>query len=256
MDRKEITQLLQKTLEPRAHVLAMWEMGSRAFGRIDAWSDIDLLLLVQEDSTHASFEIIEKALATLAPIDHKWRVPEPTWHGHSQALYHLENTPEFLVLDLVIIKETADTLFLEMERYGKPTIYFDKTGRVKTKHLDPVSWQKHVEETYRSTVDSFPFYQGIVRKQIARKDTFDAFAFFHKLTLGPIVTLLGLLYRPERFDFGLRYLHSDLPPAVQKKLLNLLFVSNLEDIKIKQKRAETYFEELKFDYENARSSTA
>ncbi|MFZ5541313.1 MAG: hypothetical protein ACOY5V_16400, partial [Pseudomonadota bacterium] len=31
-------------------------------------------------------------------------------------------------------------------------------------------------------------------------------------------------YRPERFDFGLRYVQSDFPPEVQQRLAHFAFV--------------------------------
>jgi hypothetical protein len=34
------------------------------------------------------------------------------------------------------------------------------------------------------------------------------------------------VHRPDRFDFGWRYLHHDLPPALQRDLAQLAYVAD------------------------------
>lgn len=64
--RDEALSAMRAALEPLDHVQAMWEAGAIAFG------------------------MVENTLRTLSPIGLKYRLPEPIWHGHSQAFYRLE----------------------------------------------------------------------------------------------------------------------------------------------------------------------
>ena len=39
---------LRQSLEPKKHILAMWEGGAAAFGRVGRWSDIDLMVAAKD----------------------------------------------------------------------------------------------------------------------------------------------------------------------------------------------------------------
>jgi predicted nucleotidyltransferase len=86
-------ELIIATLEPKDFVLALWQGGSAAHGSTDEWSDIDIQVIVEDDRVEETFDIIEESLKTLSEIRFKWRVPEPTWHGHSQCRDCLLATP-------------------------------------------------------------------------------------------------------------------------------------------------------------------
>jgi len=80
LDRHVILAALRHTLEPDDRVLAMWEGGSAAFGRLDAWSDLDIVLLVDDDATESTLVALESTLASLSPISLRHRLAQPTWH--------------------------------------------------------------------------------------------------------------------------------------------------------------------------------
>ena len=64
-----IATAVTAALQALPDVLAGWEGGSAAFGKVDAYSDIDLEYLVADD---ASFELLyaaaEQAIETVSPI--------------------------------------------------------------------------------------------------------------------------------------------------------------------------------------------
>src|SRR5438309_5669227 len=102
LNRDEILSTLQNACEPLDWVHAMWQGGAAAFNRVDEWSDIDLQLNVDDDRIEDAFELVEKTLATLSPVDLKYRIPEPTWHGFSQMFYRLRDASKYLLIDLSI----------------------------------------------------------------------------------------------------------------------------------------------------------
>ena len=104
--REQIIQALQQALLAKSFVYAMWEAGSAAFGRLDEWSDIDLHVDVADEQVSTVFEIVEAALESLSPIELKYEVPQPTWHGLAQTFYRLRDTGDFLVIDLAVVKHS------------------------------------------------------------------------------------------------------------------------------------------------------
>ena len=110
--RESILGALQRAIEPQPWAKAMWEAGSVAFGRADEWSDIDLQICVDDDFVAPVFELVEQTLLTLAPIELKYELPQPTWHGHAQTFYQLHGPSPFLLIDLAVVKLSAPEKFL------------------------------------------------------------------------------------------------------------------------------------------------
>lgn len=52
--------------------------------------------------------------------------------------------------------------------------------------------------------------------------------------------LLRMRHCPERWDFGLRYLDRDLPPAMCDEIRDLVFVRDLKDLGAKHGRATSW----------------
>jgi len=50
VSRDLIVQAMTEALEPLSYVHAFWEAGAAAFNRIDEWSDIDLYIVVDDDT--------------------------------------------------------------------------------------------------------------------------------------------------------------------------------------------------------------
>ncbi len=102
--RAEIISALCEALEPLDSCRALWLGGSEATGRTDALSDIDIQAVVRDDAIESTFAAAERALTPLSPIARRYRVPEPSWHGHSQTFYTLRDCPPELMIDFALSK--------------------------------------------------------------------------------------------------------------------------------------------------------
>ena len=156
--RKNIIDTLMTTLKPLDYVNALWEAGAASFNRIDEWSDLDLMVDVEDERVGDTFESIEKAVLTLSETGVKFRLPEPTWHGHSQIFYRLKKASPFLFLDIVVIKKSNEGKFLQFQIHGEPIVHFDKIGVVKNDPIDSKSFLNRIEkrlETLKTTFDLF-----------------------------------------------------------------------------------------------------
>jgi predicted nucleotidyltransferase len=240
-DRTRIVDALRQRLEPDERVLALWEGGSAAWGRLDDLSDLDLLVLVRDDAAEGILGLLDACLEAISPIATRFRLPAPTWHGHEQCFYRLRDCSEFLILDVVVMHESAPDRFLERERHGEGIVVFDKTGQIVPARLDRIDFRSRVERKLDQLEKSFPLFQSLVRKEALRGHDLDALAFYQSQTLAPLLTVLRIRHCPERFDFGLRYVERDLPADVVRHVRRLWFVGNLGEILSSQRQAEELF---------------
>jgi hypothetical protein len=241
LDRSRILAALRQALEPEASVLAMWEGGAAAWARTDAWSDIDLQVLVEDQQVGAVFTLMERTLESLSPIELRFAVPQPTWHGHDQVFYRLRDADENLLIDLAVMKRSSKNQLRERERHGERVIHFDKTGEAAPIALDRTALKRRIEDRLTQLRVAFSMFQCLTKKELLRGNPLGALVFYHSHTLGPLLTLLRIRHCPERFDFGLRYSALDLPAEVTKALEDLWFVGAASEIAAKRDKAEKMF---------------
>jgi hypothetical protein len=230
-------------------VHALWEGGSAAFRRDDAWSDVDLLACVDDERVAETFAAVEAELQRIGGIEAQFVVPEPAWHGHAQRFYRLRGQEPWLVLDLCVVKRSNPNRLLEREIHGDAVFLFDKIG-VATAAAPPADGASH-EKKLRARIEHLRartrLLAHLVEKECRRRHPLDAFGFYQSLILAPLVEMLRIRYDPWRHDFGLRYLHDTLPPPLSRRLQELCFVRNLDDLQSKQRIALRWFDDLATD---------
>ena len=241
--RQQIIDLLRETLSALPAVRAAWLGGSDASGRTDRYSDIDIQALVADEAVAIVFTAVTNALATLAPIDRQYRLPEPTWHGHSQTLYRLQNVPPWLLVDLVLMKESSppEKRFLEMERHGRQVILFDREGVIQPPPFDRESHQAAMRDRLADLVARFDLFHSFVDKVIRRGDVVEATTIYQGQTIRPLIELLRMRYCPDRYDFGPRYLDRDLPADIHEQLKQLMLYRDLDELQRHQAAAVALF---------------
>lgn len=232
--RDRISSAVTEALRPLPAVLAGWEGGSAAFGAVDAYSDIDLDYLVADD---ASFELLyasaERAIETVSPIT----------ASHTPVTgryYKLRDGGDFLLVDLIFRRVGEPDHHLEDERHGDRLPLFDKGDWLRRRSPDEGALALKRDERYRELQTWFPMSQVFVRKAILRGQEVEAVNAFWACTLKPLAELLRMRYCPVRWDFGVRYLDRDLPPAVYRQVQDLVFVRDLGDIETKLARATAW----------------
>jgi hypothetical protein len=243
VDRERILDALRQALQPRPDVWAFWEGGSAATGRLDAWSDMDLQLICDDDRVQDVFGAAEEALRSVSPIELCWRVPEPAWHGHSQRFYRLRDAGPYLMIDLTVMRRSASMRFTEPEQHGRVLVYFDRSGLLAPPPFDAEAFRARMRADLDNLRDMFPILQPLVEKELLRGRVLDALSFYHSLTLRPLVTVLGMLHRPLRYTFGLRYLNHDFPRDVVQQLEALAYVADPQDLLAKHARAQALFQD-------------
>jgi hypothetical protein len=235
---------LRARLEPLPFVHSMWEGGSAAFDTDDELSDIDLQLDVDDDQVEAAFAEVRAALESLGPLDFRWELALPTWHGYPQHFYHVAGSPEFLYLDLVVRPLGQEQRLTEREQHGEPRIHFDKRGLVQASALDRAAHAEKVRARYQTLRTSFAMLAGLCRKELLRGDLAAAVGFYHTHTLRPLVEMLRIKHCPERHDFGLRYLSRDLPAEDAQRVTRLCFFGSAAELSERHAEAVAWFTEV------------
>lgn len=254
IERAQLLEAVQSALEPLDYVHSLFEAGSAAFGRADALSDIDLTADVEEGREDEAFAAVEAALARLAPIELRWIIPLPTWHGMAQRFYRLAGSPPHLMVDLTLRPAAQPEHFAERELHGEPQILFDKRGLVTSIPSDPAKLRAAAGARVETIRVLIPLLEHLVTKELQRGHPTDAVGYYQNLVIRPLVELLRIHHCPARHAFGLRYLDWDLPPADLARLTPLLFVRDPEDLAAKHAAAVAWCGEL-LDAEDVRGWT-
>jgi hypothetical protein len=245
ISREKTISALVDALEPLPYVHAFWEGGAAGFNRVDQWSDADLQMVVDDDRVEEIFELLEETLRALSEIDVKYRIPEPTWHGHSQCLYRLKDASPYMMIDIAIMKANSEAdRFMEASIHGKPHVFFDKTGVVQDKPVDVDAHIEKIKARLDALKNMFDLFWILTTKEINRGNSIEAVSFYMNYTLRPLVEALRIKHCPIRFFYNTRYVHCDLPPEVVTRLETLYFPKDTETMGAFREEAETWFWEV------------
>lgn len=236
--REQISGVVCSALEPLPDVLAGWEGGSAAFGAIDSYSDIDLFFLVNDNASFDHlYATVASSLRGLSPIT-------LCHDGAAGRYYQLKAAGEYLMVDLCLLRVSAPDRYLDVERHGRLRPLFDKGEWLHPRSSDLTAVANKREERRRELQEWFITSQIFVNKAIRRGHQAEALAAYWAATLKPLAELLRMRHSPARWDFGMRYMHRDLPPATYEKFCDLMFVRDPMDLEAKWAAAGAWGAEL------------
>jgi hypothetical protein len=148
-----------------------------------------------------------------------------------------------LLIDTAVIQHSAPDKLLDEPLHGKAVFYFDKLGVAQVPAFDWSGLKERLDKRVETIHKAFDLYQCMVTKEVYRQNPLDALMFYNSCTLRPLVEALRILHTPARHGFGIHYAYIDLPGEVAKRLEELYFVRDLEDIGRKREEAEGWFYE-------------
>lgn len=241
LTREQIIETIRAAAEPLAEVNAMWLGGSDAFGLADVYSDCDIQLDVADGTEEEAFVAIESALELLSPIELRWVLPIPTWHGHHQRFYKLRDANSYSLVDLLLIARSSERRLNERELHGEPVVLFDKLGVIHSAANDKEALRAQLAEQLKDHKLRASMFEGFFLKELKRGNAGGAFMEHVTFVIRRLQQVLRMRYSPHRFEFSLRYAVQDLPPEVTKELTELCFVRDLDDLAMKHARAMEWF---------------
>jgi hypothetical protein len=238
-----IVLALAAELEPLPFVDAMWEGGAAGFDRLDEWSDVDLYVVTADDRVSETFQAVERALARLSPIRHKYEPAWPPESGIAQAFYRLEEASEYLMVDLAILKRSAPDKFLEPELHGRAIFAFNKGGAVRVPRLNADEFVRKLLDRRDRLAMRMALFGHFVSKELLRRNALGALEAYQRIVLDSLFQVLRMRYYPSHYSYNVRYVRYELPSEVVRRLEELSFVRSLDDISDKCRMAMDWFRE-------------
>lgn len=243
LERKEILDNLVDALKPLNYVYAMWQCGSAAFERVDQWSDIDVVVDVEDDRVKDIFEFTDKALQVLSPIEYTYECPQIMSPGAYQKVYRLKNTSEFLVVEVCAVKHSSNNKFLHKEIHGDVFVHFDKKNVTEVKPIDKEKMVEKLILRIQQIEKLFNIYQFLIKKELNRSNDIEALEYYRNFSVNPLLELLRIRYCPYRYSFKTRYIYYDLPKDIVNKLHPFYYIKDGVDLGLKHKEVINWFNE-------------
>ncbi len=195
--------------------------GSAVTGGWDDHSDLDVEAWCSGDAV-ATYDAVLGLVRDEFALDHVWELPAATWPDGRQCFIHLQpdaadlSRPTLLV-DLVILA-TPERLTMDTRRHGTPIVLHDPDGVLVLEDDDEAEMAGARHLAIEQTASRRQTAAWLVERAIARDDLAEATALHLRFAVEPLVRLLRIQHCPARFDFGLRYLRTDLPDGFAERV--------------------------------------
>jgi len=194
---------------------------------VDRYSDIDVWLDVRDGEEQAIFDEVERVLAELARIDFTYE----SEHSHPkirQKAIHIESTSEYLLIDVCIQSHSRDFEFIKGIN-DELLVVFNRGG-IRYRDADEAELNQFLTDRVHHIKNIFA-QQTRVLSKIERGEFLEAWMYYTKWTLQPLVELLRIRYVPRKFEYYFKHVHKDLPGEVVSQLEDLVRIKSIEDIR-------------------------
>jgi predicted nucleotidyltransferase len=237
--RGVIISTLRDALEKDSGILAVWLEGADATGNVDTFSDIDVCCSVSAGNMDAAASRAQAALESLGKLD---LVENSSREDDFQmTVFHLEGTSPYLLIDFNIYVGRGSQ-FTEGDALERPLILFDRAGVTRflpdDHHLAAIQRAERLQVLRNTTAQS-----ARIEKYIRRRNFLEAFGYYHKWLLMPLVEVLRMRYTPLHPDYYIVHISRHLPPVVLQRLEDLFKIDSLEMLETKIPAARSFFEE-------------
>lgn len=245
INREMIIQKLRQGLEPMDYVNAMWLEGADAIGKVDSYSDLDIYIDIADEYENQSIKDVENILSTIAELDYKYVMK----HGHPklrQRIYHLKGTSEYLMIDFcwqLHSRNKEEYVYISNDDIEAALVIFDKANVIRYKDYSEADYT--ASNSARIEECKYRYSQhDRVMKYVHRGMYLEAYAYYNRYVLQPLVELLRIIYTPAHVDYYLVHISQHIPQAEVSKLESFAKIASLEDIREKIPMAQSWFSEL------------
>ena len=199
--------------------------GSAVTGGWDDHSDLDVEAWCSGDVV-ATYDAVLALVRDEFSVDHVWELPDSAWPDGRQCFVHLQpdaadlSRPTRLV-DLVVLA-TPEQLTMDTRRHGTPIVLHDPERLLHLEDDDEAQLEAARRAAVEQTAARRQTAAWLVERAIARDDLAEATLLHLRFGVEPLVRLLRIQHAPARWDFGLRYLRTDLPEGFAERVEALL----------------------------------
>ncbi|EQB86764.1 putative nucleotidyltransferase [Clostridium punense] len=240
-----IIKRLKEELEPLQYVHAMWLEGADAIGQADEYSDIDIYIDIEDEYEQESIHKVENILSRISEIDYKYVMN----HGHSklrQRIYHLKGCSEYLMIDFcwqLHSRDKEEYVYIKGNTIEAAKVIFDKSEVIRYKDYKEEDYKSFNIEALEECKYRYSQHCRVV-KYIHRGMYLEAYAYYNRYVLEPLIHVLRMIYTPAHAHYYLIHISQHLPEFEVEKLQYFAQISTLKDIEDRIPLAEVWFSEL------------
>jgi predicted nucleotidyltransferase len=240
--RNDILSYLEEGLKEHPKIFAMWLEGSDGTGSADKYSDIDLVLDVEDGFESETLSLCGELLKKLSPVDLSYE--EPIQNPQMRyKVFHLKNTPEQLFLDISVQSHSRKIHFVKQNDSEVPKVIFDKKKVIKYKNINEVELKEElIERLYHleNTINQ----KARAEKYVKRNKFIEAVGYYQKFVITPLIELLRIKYKPINYNYYIVCISKHLPRDVTLQLEELYKINSINDISVYIEQAYNWFYEV------------
>jgi predicted nucleotidyltransferase len=225
MDLKIIDEL-KSSLEQDSTIHAMWIAGSVAEGNNDELSDVDLWMDIDDGQEQRVLDKIEKFLATKGTIDVNFG--EGLAPPFTHMIYHLAHMDPLHFIEVNLHSHSHK--FGLFDSLRKIKVLFDKDNTTKFKPLDPITYDKMLNERKKFLLEKIELGEMSVRKEIQRHQFLEALHNYQFWLVEPVIELARIKHVPLKITYGLKHGSRDLPKDAVTAIESLYIINSFEDL--------------------------
>ena len=228
LDRNYIIKYIKDYAMSKDYVYAMWLEGADGLNQVDEYSDLDFWFDVEDSKRNSFINDLVKHLSLLGKIDS--RMDQSTKEIY-QSNVHLENTSEYLTIDLAAqndSRDRADTCFTNGSITEVPLVIFDRKNIISFHDQSKIN-EDELNAIFEEKKNRILQYSRVT-KYIKRNQYLECFMEYEKQILRPIITIVRIINTPNIYDYDLCHISRHLPKELVKKLEVLYKVNSFDDI--------------------------
>ncbi len=237
--RSLITTTLVQRLQSEPEILAVWLEGADAADSVDEYSDIDLCCSVEANLLEGAAVLAQSALEAIGPLDMVTRVNSPDFQRHT--VFHLAGTSPYLLVDFVAYLPGHGSQFIAGDDIEKPLVLFDRVGAVRYLSAAEAATRQDRPLRLRELRETVAQVSRL-EKYLRRGDFLEAYGYYHKWLLQPLIEILRMKYTPLHPDYYIVHISRHLPQDVLAQLEDLVKFNSIAELELKSKAALRLFE--------------
>lgn len=243
--REEIITWIKETFIDHSDVNAYWLEGADGTGKVDEFSDVDIVLDVKDGKEDEIFKTIDELFKGYGELDlnYEQEIDHPKLR---QKFYHFKNSSEYLIIDFCVQSHSRDkkeSTFSYDDLLEVPKVIFDKKSIVNYEVFDDSETKVGMRMRIEELKSRYTQHSRVV-KFIERDQYLEAIMYYGKYVAEPIVELMRMKYTPKYHYLHLIHI-TDHVPSEEKEILEKLYQNaNLEDLRKNVKFARTVYNKL------------
>lgn len=236
ISREEIINKMTNDLIDNDHVYALWLEGADCLGRVDQYSDIDFWLDVEDEYIEEVMDRVEKILSELGNFDMNIKMRHPMRPVITQKMFHFKESSKYLLIDVCLQQHSRGYIFNADNPDERPKVLFDRANIVSFRPANQENLRKEILDSLDRIKKIFK--QNVrIENKIKRGQFLEAWAYYHKWLLKPLIELLRIKHCPYKKDYYCKHIYYDLPKDIVHKLEDLHRVNTVDEIEDKMEQA-------------------